>query len=187
MQREIRIKHMVCQHCKQAVTRAMEALGYKVEEIDLGRAVLSSEQGWDEPALEAALEAEGFSLLRDPDAQLVAEIKTAVIHMIHHRESQPAVKNSIYLSKELNRAYGTLSKVFSRYEGVTLERYIIRQKVERARELISYGEQSLGEIADQLGYSSSQHLSQQFKQVTGMSVSQFRAAGATGRRALNEV
>lgn len=72
-------------------------------------------------------------------------------------------------------------------EGVTIEKFIIAQKIERVKELLVYDELTMGEIAWRLGYSSSQHLSNQFRQVTGMTPTQFKGHHGQGRRRLDEL
>ena len=72
--------------------------------------------------------------------------------------------------------YNYLSTLFSSVEGITLEQYIIRQKIERVKELLFYDELNLSEIADKMGYSSVAHLSGQFKKVTGLTPTQMKNA-----------
>ena len=83
--------------------------------------------------------------------------------------------------------YHYLTSLFSSMEGITIEQYIILQKVERAKELLKYNEQTLSEIAYQLGYSSVNHLSNQFKKITGMSASQFKNLTQNMRKPLDKV
>lgn len=63
-------------------------------------------------------------------------------------------------------------RVFEKY----IEKYIIHQKIEKVKELLSYDEMNLSEIASELGYSSVHHLSSQFKSVTGISVNAYKEA-----------
>ena len=93
---------------------------------------------------------------------------------------------SACLQDHLNTDYGTLSKIFSATEGRTIEKYSIAQRVEFAKELLSYGEMTISEVADRAGYSSVAHLSRQFKTQTGMTPSQFQKLRPE-RTPLNEV
>jgi AraC-like DNA-binding protein len=72
-------------------------------------------------------------------------------------------------------------------EGITIEKYIINQKIEKVKELIIYNELSLSEIAYQLGYSSVAHLSNQFKKVTGLTPGHFRQVGENKRKPIDKV
>jgi AraC-like DNA-binding protein len=78
------------------------------------------------------------------------------------------------LAEEMHYEYNYLSSLFSSVEGITLEQYIIRQKIEKAKELLFYGELNLSEIARSLDYSSVAHLSAQFKKITGFTPSELK-------------
>lgn len=184
------IKNMVCPQCIRVVGEDLRALGLRVHRVVLGEADVSVPNGAepDWGAIRASLAATGFSLLADPRAQLVERIKTLLVRLIHYPEPGPRLLNySAYLVEELERDYHYLSHLFSAAEGLTIEKFIIRQKVERAKELISYGELSIAEVAQQLGYSSPAHLSRQFRQVTGLTPTDFQKLGpaSAARRSLD--
>jgi AraC family transcriptional regulator len=187
------IRNMVCPRCVILVREDLEALGYEVANVALGIADVrlpADGAPLPDPApLRAALVALGFELLTDPQDQFVEQTKAAVIELIHFPPADTRTYNtSHYLSQKLGRDYRTLSHLFSARIGMTLEKYIIRQRVERAKELLSYPDEgSVGEIAAQLGYSSAAHLANQFRQVTGMSPTAFRALGpgSAGRQPLD--
>ena len=90
-----------------------------------------------------------------------------IINNIHHQRFNQKVKNSVLLAEKSGISYSKLSKLFSSLEGITIEKYIILQKIEKVKELITYQEKTMSEIAFEMGYSSSQHLSNQFKSTTG--------------------
>ena len=170
------IKNMVCPQCIRVVTEDLSALGLQVHRVVLGEADVSAPEG-AEPDLAAVrrrLEAAGFALLEDPRAQLVEQIKTLLVTLIHYPPPGPRrLIYSNYLVEHLDRDYHYLSHLFSAEEGLTIEKFSIRQKVERAKELIGYGELSMAQVAEQLGYSSPAHLSRQFGQVTGLTPTEF--------------
>jgi AraC-like DNA-binding protein len=127
-------------------------------------------------AVEQGLEAEGFQLLNDRNSRKVEQIKNLIVNEIHHASGKkPSTMNfSDFLTREISHDYSQLSKLFSAVEGITIEKYVIAQKIERVKELLVYNELSLSEIAWQMEYSSPQHLSRQFRQVTGLTPSQFK-------------
>ncbi len=179
---------MVCPRCKEAVQEIMESMGLKVTQIALGTVETEAvPDSFDQNSLVEKLEARGFELLVDKDTRLIEQIKATIIEMVHYSDQQPLVKNSTYLSKKLGYAYSHLSKVFSRHENATIEKYIILQKIERVKELISYEQNTLSQIASQMGYSSVQHLSNQFRSVTGMSVTSYKKLDEKKRSSLDEV
>jgi AraC-like DNA-binding protein len=85
------------------------------------------------------------------------------------------VRNSDFIVGKFNLSYQHLSTVFSHHEGITLEKYIILQRIEKVKELIQLEELTLSEIAYMMGYSSVQYLSTQFKNITGYSVTEYKA------------
>ncbi|WP_228467001.1 AraC family transcriptional regulator [Adhaeribacter swui] len=169
----LHIKNMVCPRCISTVTRVLQEQGLQVNEVQLGYAEVSGHP--DLTKIDAALQPEGFTLLLDRDRQLVEKIKNTLIDYLQHFETayQP-VTTSVYLAEKLDTDYSYLSKVFSRLEPLTIEKYFILLKIERVKELLSYGQLTLSEIAHQLQYSSVQHLSNQFKKITGQSVSEYK-------------
>ena len=177
------IRNMVCPRCIILVCEDLKTLGYEVANAALGVAdVRLPADGAPLPnpaPLRAAFVALGFELITDPPDQFVEQIKAAVIELIHFPPADVrAYTTSHYLSQKPGRDYRTLSQLFSARMGTTLEKHLLRQRVERAKELLSYlGEGSVGEIAAQLGYRSAAHLANQFRQVTGMSPTAFRALG----------
>jgi AraC family transcriptional regulator len=151
-----------------------------VHRVALGEADVSTPDGAapDLVTVRASLEDAGFELLEDPRDQLVDRIKTLLVALIHYPPPGPRLLNySDYLVEHLGKDYHYLSHLFSAFEGLTIEKFTIRQKVERAKELIGYGELPIAEVAQQLGYSSPAHLSRQFRQVTGLTPTEFQRLG----------
>lgn len=172
----LHIKNMVCSRCIMAVSEELKKLGLETERVDLGEVVLKAEPNPQQLArLDESLLKLGFERLDDKKSKLIEAIKNTIIQLIHHSNAADRKYNwSDILADELHHDYNHLSSLFSSVEGITLEQYIIRQKVERAKELISYEELTISEIADRLGYSSVAHLSAQFKKITGLTPSDFK-------------
>lgn len=188
---ELHIKNMVCDRCKMVVTEELKKNGLHPEQVDLGTVVISEELTSAQRAeLEAGLNKYGFELLDDARSRTVDRIKKIIIQKIHYDEVLDMKVNwSALLADELHHDYKQLSSLYSSVEGVTIEQFIIRQKIERVKELLFYDELNLNEISFRLGYSSVQHLSTQFKKITGQTPSQFKAARtiAQGRRPLDSI
>lgn len=186
---KLHIKNMVCGRCIMVVRQELEKLGFQVLQLELGEANISEEQLSAEKlaALKTALSAAGFELIDDRKSRLIEQIKNLIVQTIHHSEEPPVLKYSELIGSHLLHDYAYLSKLFSETEGITIEQYIIRQKIEKVKELIAYDERSLTEIAYQLGYSSVAHLSAQFKSITGMTPTSFRKQHQKQRTPLDEV
>lgn len=122
----------------------------------------------------------GFELLDDQKQKQIEKIKTLLIKKVQSGDIGEHFSISSFLTKELNKDYSSISRLFSEVEGITIEQFFILQKVEKVKELLVYGEMNLNEISYQLGYSSAAHQSAQFKKVTGFSPREFKNIG--GRR-----
>ena len=171
------IKNMVCNRCIMAVQQVFEKSGIDTNKIILGEVDLNEAQ-IDEAKLkviDADLQAVGFERIDDRKARLIEAMKNKIIQLIHHQERLDIKHNwSDVLSEAMHYDYNHLSSLFSSVEGITIEQYIIRQKIEKAKELLFYDELNLSEIADRMGYSSVAHLSAQFKKITGFTPSQLK-------------
>ncbi len=186
---KIYIKNMVCSRCVEVVEKILQQQGLAYQSVQLGEAVLKAPFGEESTAaLKQSLEEEGFQLLDDTRAQLIEKVKNMIIGLVHQADkvSLP-VKLSVLLEESTGADYSYLSSLFSETEGITIEKYLIAQRVERAKELLTYGELSLKQIADKLGYSSTAHLSAQFKQVTGMTPSRFKSMATELRKPLDQL
>lgn len=184
------IKNMVCNRCVKVVTDELQKLGLKLVQVKLGLAEIegkASEEIVEE--VKSVLEQNGFELIEDKKKILIEALKTLVIRQIHqNQEDAPLQTNySGYLSQQLGVDYTYLSSLFSTEEGLTIEKYIISQKIERAKELLTYQELTLSEIAYQMGYSSVHHLSNQFKKVTGITPKDYKAQNDKERKSLDRV
>jgi AraC-like DNA-binding protein len=129
----------------------------------------------------------GFEILTDQKKRTVEKIKNAIVQYIQSEDLDDEHNFSELLSSSLNKDYSYLSKLFSEAEGITIEKYIIDQKIERVKELLAYGELTLSEMSYKLGYSSVAHLSSQFKKVTGFNPSEFRKLKNHHRKPLDEI
>lgn len=184
----IHIKNMVCQRCIKAVETRLHELHITYSDIQLGKVTLASPLSEDKKAeLSKMLNAEGFSLLTDRSSKQIEEIKTLIIEMVHYDKEVPNINYSEFLAQELHHEYHYLSRLFSSVEGVTIEKYILQQKAERIKELLMYDELTPTEIAYKLNYSSLQHMSNQFKKVTGLSPRAFKNLKGHDRRSLDEI
>ncbi|HEX9651322.1 MAG TPA: helix-turn-helix domain-containing protein [Cyclobacteriaceae bacterium] len=171
------IKNMVCNRCIMVVKQEIEKQGLHPQKISLGEVTIQEDDisGVTKDNLDAALRNLGFERIDDKKARIIEAIKNKIIQMIHHSDNVELKVNwSNLLSEELKYEYNYLSSLFSSVQGITLEQYIIRQKVEKVKEYLFYDEFNLSEIADRLGYSSVSHLSAQFKKITGFTPSEMK-------------
>jgi AraC-like DNA-binding protein len=179
---------MVCNRCIMAVRKELENEGLSFKNIQLGEVELTEEPGKETlDRLGGKLKSLGFEVLDNKKKQIVEKIKNTIISLIHYNNDQSALKLSTVLEEKLRMDYHYLTTLFSSVEGITIEKYTMLQRIERVKELIVYGELTLSEIADQMGYSSVQYLSQQFKKITGFTPSQFKTIRTDKRKPLDKV
>jgi len=185
----LHIKNMVCNRCIKVVSEELTNLGHQIKSIELGMVLLEKPAEDNQLGkIKKALLENGFELIDDKKSRIIEKIKTTIIQLIHYQKEKAAYINiSDFIAQELGYDYSYLSNLFSSVEGTTIEKYVINQKIEKVKELLVYDELSLSEISYQLGYSSVQHLSNQFKKITGLSPSHFKKLKDSKRKSLDNV
>lgn len=187
---QLLIKNMVCNRCVRVVREELEKIGLNVSKVELGIATINltgNDIQYD--LIQNTLQKEGFELIEDHKTSIIEHIKHLIINEIHHNKGEkPTSQNfSDFLVKKIGYEYSYLSNLFSSVEKTTIEKYIIAQKIERTKALLLNGDRSLSEIAWQLDYSSVAHLSNQFKQVEGVSPSEFKRNNQNTRLSIDSV
>lgn len=187
MKKKILVKNMVCDRCKTLLEQEFNKVGIAVTSIELGEIVFREKEGVDDAFIEALLVKNGFELVREVGPMLNEHIKIALIKAVDKLEVSTSENLSDYLSKKLKKDYSVLSKMFSRQEGITIERYYINLKIEKVKELIQLQNLNFSEIAYSLDYKSSSHLASQFKAATGMSMSDYKNLQQWDRKPLDQI
>ncbi|MCB4800236.1 helix-turn-helix domain-containing protein [Neotamlana laminarinivorans] len=178
------IKYMVSLRCKLLVKNELEKLGLHYISVELGMIEIKEDISESQKQeFKSNLAKSGLELIDDNRSILIDKIKNVIIEMIHYSDEVPKVNYSDYIAQKLNYDYTYLSNLFSEVKGITIQHFIIKHKIERAKELILYNELNLTEIAYKLNYSSVAHLSNQFKKVTGHTPTFYKKIGQ--KRKLN--
>ncbi len=180
---------MVCHRCKLTLKNILERNNLHVLNISLGEVEIAEDNIQHvSDNISTELEEVGFELIDDKKSRIIEKIKSVIIELVHYsNDERPSENYSDYITQKVNKDYNYLSTLFSEVEGITIEKYIINQKIERVKELLVYDELSLSEIAFKMGYSSVAHLSSQFKKVTGLTPGFFRKLGSSKRKTLDSV
>ena len=142
-------------------------LGFAEIEIE------DSVSGAEMMELDTYLSNYGIQIVENQKSVLVQKIKDTIIEMVYSEDKLP-ISNSVYLSDKLKQRYAYLSSVFTEITYTSIENFILLQKTERAKQLISTNEFTFTEIAYTLNYSSVGHFSNQFKSITGITPSAFQ-------------
>lgn len=157
------------------VKEELRKIGLNYILVDLGKVeILEDIDDNKRELLKKNLLRSGLELLDDKKSILIERIKNAIVEMIHYEDELPKINFSDYLSEKLGHDYTYLANIFSEVKGITIQHYIITHKIEKVKELLLYDELNLSEIADKLHYSSSAHLSNQFKKITGLTPSFYK-------------
>lgn len=187
--RHLFIKNMVCPRCIQSVQNEANEAGLDILYIKLGEIIVKDDFSEKQLKLfQSNIEKNGFEIISSKKDQIIESIKTEVIEVVQYGKKIPRNINfSDHLVSKLGKDYSYLSNLFSTSENTTIEKYVILQKIEKTKELITYNELTLSEISQTLGYSNTQHLSAQFKKVTGMSPSQFKKLDEKSRKSIDQL
>jgi len=178
---------MVCSRCKTLLEQEFAKAGISIHAIELGEITYKEEGDIDEAAIEKILKSNGFEWVRDTAEMIIENIKIELINTINNDTLAEVDNISKYLSNRLNKEYSVLSKMFSRKEGITIEKYYIHLKIEKAKEFIQMDKLNFSEIGYRLNYKSSSHLASQFKSVTGMAMGQYKKLQQWDRKPLDKI
>jgi AraC-like DNA-binding protein len=190
MQSTLLVKNMVCHRCILTVESILHQQAIPYQKVTLGEIHLTNElQPPQMEQLISQLEKVGFELIDDRRSALVEKIKQLVIKKARQQLSEAENKQNLsnLLATKLHHEYTYLSSLFSSIEGRTIENYFIEQRIENVKELLVYGQLTLSEIAIALEYSSTAHLSKQFKKTTGLTPSHFIQLSKDKRKALDKI
>lgn len=179
---------MVCPRCIMSVEQILKDNKLETKYVRLGEIELIKTP--DKKQLQKFsddLQKVGFELLDDQKTQLIEQIKTMLIKKVQGGNIEDHFSISRYLTDKIFKDYSSISKLFSEVEGITIEQFFILQKIEKIKEWLVYNELTLSQVAFNLGYSSTQHLSGQFKKLTGMTPTQFKSLGTLQRNSIDGI
>ena len=188
--KEFWIKNMVCSRCLKVIKQELQELGVTVLSLELGRLMVEAPKKTSKEILEAVttvLHANDFEIVHSEEEMLVERMKIILIEQLQELPLHIKVKTSELLASSLHKDYKTLSKLFSANEQTTLEKYFIKLKIEKVKELIQLKQLSFSDIGYLLDYSSVNHLSRQFKEVVGMSMTDYKNTEKWKRNFYDEI
>lgn len=169
---------MVCTRCKTIVKSEMDKIGLQYNNVEIGvvdipNKITSSQRS----EFDSILKKHGFELIDDKNNELINKLKKAIIELELYSDEDLKTNFTDYISLSVNDNFISLNKLFTEIEGFTIEKYIIRHKIARVKELLVYDDLTLAEIATRMHYSSTAKLSSQFRRITGLSPTYFRQLG----------
>jgi AraC-like DNA-binding protein len=181
---------MVCRRCLKVIKHELEEINIEVLSLELGKLTVRSTKNNDreiDAKVINILHVNGFEIAKSEEEMLVEEVKITLIDLIKELPLHLREKTSEHLASTIHRDYKTLSKLFSKKEHTTIEKYFIKLKIERVKELIQLQQYTFSDIAYMLDYSSVNHLSRQFKNITGISMTDYKNAEGWERKFYDEI
>jgi AraC family transcriptional regulator len=185
----IHIRNMCCQRCVDAVRDELNKLGLKVKDVKLGEAAYQDSTGIDTQTIETALNKRGFVLIKDEEDILVKNIEAMIFDLVNHLldKDRKDFSLSSVLEERTGIPYRHSLEVFKKHKGFTIEKYFILQKIEKVKDLIENSNMQFSEISVITGYKSLQHLSTQFKNVTGMTMQKYKTLRVKKRTFIDRI
>lgn len=182
------IKNMVSDRCKMIVKSVLDEQGYHYLKIELGEVeIMEDLTVAQRKVLNSNLVKSGLGILDDNKSLIIERIKVIIIELVHYSDKPLLINLSNHLSEKLNYNYTYIANLFKENQGVSIEQFMIAHKIERIKELLVYDELSLSEIANKMFYSSTAHLSNQFKKLTGLTPSNYKRLKTKLRQSLDKV
>lgn len=188
--KEFWIKNMVCNRCLKVIKQELQELGVTVLSLELGRLLVEAPKKTSNEIVEAVttvLHANNFEIVQNEEEMLTERIKIILIEQLQELPLHIKVKTSELLASRLHKDYKTLSRLFSANQQTTIEKYFIKLKIEKVKELIQLKQHSFSDIGYLLDYSSVNHLSRQFKDVIGVSMTDYKNAEDWKRNFYDEI
>ncbi|MNK08437.1 HTH-type transcriptional activator Btr [compost metagenome] len=172
---ELYIKYNMDIMCKALLQQQLNKLNIECKVTEPGYVRLKENM----PAevyneLKDSLKEFGIEIVDTQKSILVQKIKNVIIEMLYADKGIQSLKISSYLSEKLGESYRSLSQVFSEVTFISIENFIILHKIERVKQLLLTEHITLTEISLMLNYSSVAYLSQQFKNITGVTPTTFQ-------------
>jgi len=187
MYKDFYIKNMVCNRCIKVLKNEAKDAGIRLKKVELGRLKINISEDDELKKLNTILEQNGFELIHSTEDKLTETVKIVLINMLDDLPIELQQKLSDHLAHKLSKEYSKISKIFSFTQGITIEKYFIKLKIEKVKELIQSQELNFTEIGQLLDYSNANHLSRQFKNETGMSLSQYKDGQLNFRNSLDQI
>ena len=186
---DIYIDNMVCDRCKLAVRQVVTNLGWRIDQLELGRLTGWPPDGHEQDALIVLgqqLHNLGFRL-REGQGGTVSRIKGLIVEYVYNDHADTSHSLSDLISADIGQSYSHLSRAFSQEEGRTIVDFYRIHRIERGKQLLVQTNDPVSTIAGRLNYGSAGRFAAVFKRDSGLSPTAFRARGMYAPRPLDEL
>lgn len=171
---KIHIKYNIEKTCRAILREQLDKLSLKYTILSAGCIQFNEivpQHIYDE--LTTTLNRYNIEIIDNNRALLTQKTKE-IINGVLRLSKSPLVKMSVLLEEKLAMSYRNIAKAFTEVSHISIEEYIIMQKIEKVKSMLANEPLTLTEIAHRLQYSSVAHLSNQFKKTTGLCPSDFQ-------------
>lgn len=166
---------MVCNRCITIVKVELDKVGIDYNSIELGEVTIMKKLTLRQhKQLFKALKKIGFELIDDLQNDLIEKLKGAITDLEHNSDEDLKTNYSDYLSLSVNVNFISLNTLLAEIKGVSIEKFIIKHKIELVKGLLLNKALNLNDIALRMHYSNVSQLSNQFKSITGLTPLNFR-------------
>lgn len=167
-QEVLQIKNMVCDRCLLSVSAILSGLKIPYHSLKLGEVTIENPLEKEKKyMLQDELKKVGFSLIEDKSEQMTNKIKSLIIEEVYGQDNLNSKKLPDVLVGALMHDYSYISALFKKVEGLSIEKFRGKLRIERTKELLEYGELNINEIAAVMGYKSVSYFCSKFKRETG--------------------
>lgn len=173
----LHIKNMCCDRCIGVVKDLLKKSGYNPVSVLVGEVVIPGVLSpKDLQRIADKFQTRGFGIAETSEEKTAIKIHASICQYVNEGAYKDGRKKklSAYVAEMMNRSYYHLSRIFSSVTGLTIEKYYIRLKMEKAKEMLVQDELGLSDIAWQLGYGSQQTFNTQFKKETGKTPGEYK-------------
>jgi len=169
------IKNMVCNRCKSIVISELDSLDIDYQVVEIGEVTLEKKMSsLQHKKLCSSLRRSGFELISNHNNKLIENLKRTITNLETCTNEELQVSYSDFISMNIKDNFISLNTLFSEVEGITIEKYIIKQKIEQIKKMLDENHLNMAEIARKMHYTSVTQLSSQFKNITGLTPLHFK-------------
>ncbi|RPH31851.1 MAG: helix-turn-helix domain-containing protein [Bacteroidales bacterium] len=169
------IKNMVCGRCITNVKAELDKMGIEYSLVELGEVTIMKKlSSIQHKQLFNALKKKGFELIDALKNDIIERLKVAIAHLESNSDENLKTSYSDYISLSVNDNFIYLNTLLADIKGTTIEKFIIKHKIEMVKGLLLNKSLKLDAIALKMRYSNVNKLSVQFKSITGLTPSHFR-------------
>jgi len=108
------------------------------------------------------------AIVFEETGEVIKMVRTYITNNLDHDLSRDTLANQVYLNPD------HLSRIFKKETGYSLSEFVLLERIEHAKYLLTNTDISVSEIALSIGHSNFSHFTKIFKKYTGLGPSEYR-------------